>query len=133
MKGWSTLTALRNGKIVKMNHKHGDRLLTMGTDENGRDILVEKCRKEWVISCVDFNALMDAQCQVTEDFDITFEEAIRAMLDGKIVACEHLPNRVFKFDKKFMWGSLWDNHSKKWVNMSTLSPVEQECMWRVVE
>lgn len=132
IKGWLTITSLKNGKIVKMFHKHGNRVLTMATDENERDILVEKCGKEWIPAVIDFNVLFDADCMVTEDYDLTFGEALREMLDGKIVASEHMPNRVFKFDKKFYWASNYDTN-RSWNTWATYSTPEQEGMWRVVE
>lgn len=133
--GWLVLDALRNGKIVRMFDNYGNsRIFKMEIYDEDKDNLelVERCGKDWITAVIDFNVLLDADCMVTEDYDLTFEEAIRAMLDGKIVASEHLPNRIFKFDKKFMWASRHDVNPS-WSNSATCSTIEQEGMWRVIE
>ena len=128
--GWLVLNALTDGKIVKMFHKNGDRILKMEIDEEERETLVEKCGKEWVPAVIDFNVLFNADCKITEDYDLTFEEAIRAMLDGKIVSSEHRPSYKIKFDKKFL---SCGPYAEVWANCATFSTPEQEGMWRVIE
>lgn len=72
-------------------------------------------------------------CEVVEEYPLTFEGALRAMLDGKIVRCkdEVFPGYVYRFhDNRFE-----DSHEKdyfmKWEPCTILPPA-QKSKWKVV-
>lgn len=133
IKGWLVLNALRDEKIVRMYDTHWDnnRVFKMEIDEDENETLVERCRKDWIPAAIDFNKLFTADCEIIEDYDLTFEEAIRAALDGKIIISECRPSYKIKFDKKFLICGAWS--TEVWANCAIFTTFEQEGMWRVIE
>lgn len=73
--------------------------------------------------------------EVLEEFPLTFEQALRAMLDGKVVEVE-LPKVNLKLSYRFNRElSCFEYHSTcdgKWGE-TQISESEQKSKWRVVE
>ena len=68
---------------------------------------------------------------IVEEYPLTFEEAIRAMLDGKVVKCESsLSLRSCRFHDGVFQFHCYDS---EWVPLSWFEEKAQKSKWKVVE
>ena len=68
-------------------------------------------------------------CEVVEEYPLTFEQALRAMLDGKVVMCE-----VFD-DRKYFFSDGWFQfkyHDDDWLQ-DWFEERLRDAKWKVVE
>ena len=74
-------------------------------------------------------------CEVVDEYPLTFEQALRAMLDGKIVEVDrldHKSNVSYRFNHESSWFEFYAISDGKWW-MTHISECEQSCKWKVVE
>lgn len=72
---------------------------------------------------------------VVDEYPLTFEEALREMLDGKVVEVERLdPNLRFRhrFNRELSCFEFYSTSEDKWW-MTHITECEQSCKWKVVE
>lgn len=74
-------------------------------------------------------------CEVVDEYPLTFEQALRAMLDGKVVEVERLdfiPRFSYRFNRELSCFEFYSTSDDKWW-MTHISECEQSCKWKVVE
>lgn len=127
MNAKETMQALLDGKTLRYNKYGMDIRYRLDGEGNllhickeGQDIL-----KSWTLSGV----------EVYEEYPLTFEQALREMLDGKIVEVGRLdPNlRIrYRFNHNFSCFEFYSASDGKWWR-TRISECEQICKWKVVE
>ena len=115
------MQALLDGKIVTgFNFK---------LKLNGRGELVVEGVDSWNPSSNDLNYIID----VVEEYPLTFKEALKAMLDGKVVMCKE-PFHGYAY--RFHNGRFEDSHVNdcftRWEQCGMPS-FRQDSKWKVVE
>lgn len=122
MNARETLQALLDGKTIIGSSGHLWKL-----DEYDGLIYRKPEKKAWQESPMVFNG----DCEVYEEYPLTFEEALRAMLDGKVVICNYSSDaRPHRFhDGVFQF--LYCN--EKWSPAIWFEEKSQKAKWKVVE
>ena len=92
---------------------------------NGFGGLIVKGIDGWNPSGNDLNYITG----VVEEYPLTFEEALRAMLDGKVVKCESLINSRRFHDGEFQFM----NSRGEWIQVNWFENELQKGKWKVVE
>lgn len=72
-------------------------------DDRGRLQMKMDDDAEWIES----DTIWNDACKIWEEYSLTYEQALRAMLDGKIVENEYKFGR-YRFDKGFEYSSICD-------------------------
>ena len=93
--------------------------------------MVFKDIEGWRLSPDDLNRITG----VVEEYPLNFEQALRAMLDGKVVEVERLdfkPRFPHRFNRELSCFEFYSTSDGKWW-MTHISECEQICKWKVVE
>lgn len=121
MNAREAMQALLDGKTLEDHANNQFKLDNCGT------LIVRKSRGSWTTLVNLFNTRL----HVVEEYPLTFEEAIRAMLDGKVVECElnsaSTPRRFH--DGVFQFRC----YDKEWVQVNCFEGAAQKAKWKVVE
>ena len=123
MNAKEAMQALLDGKIVTTS--------TCEWKLNGTGALIFKDTEGWAVS----NNVLNRITGVIEEYPLTFEEALRAMLDGKVVEVERLdlkPRFSYRFNRELSCFEFYAISDGKWW-MTHISECEQICKWKVVE
>lgn len=122
MNARETLQALLDGKTIIGSSGHLWKL-----DEYDGLVHRKPEKKEWQESPMVFNG----DCEVYEEYSLTFEEALREMLDGKIVMC----NEPFPYAYRFHNGRFESAHVSdcftRW-EQEGMPSFKQKSKWKVV-
>lgn len=65
---------------------------------------------------------------MSEEYNLTFLEAMKALCEGKEVMCEYYPWVLYNQDGTVMFSALGDTFGKFWFDKDDVS-----AKWRVVE
>lgn len=85
----------------------------------------------WTFAESSFNSIMDREFTVyEEEYPLTFKEALKEMLDGKVVRCETAQHCIWRITEK---GFEYQTEGFTWKRALLISPYEQEAKWKVVE
>lgn len=119
-----TMQALLDGKTLRYNRCGMD--VRYKLDDKGNLLQTHGCSyvelRSWTLSGV----------EVYEEYPLTFEQALREMLDGRIVMCESIDEHAYRFRNGMFEGSTkWDRFTD-WVSCSIFTDV-QRAKWKVVE
>lgn len=124
MNARDTLRALANGETIIDKDGFLWRL-----DEYDELVLRKPERERWARSYLIFNS----NCEIYNEFPLTFEQALREMLDGKVVMCKE-PFHGYAY--RFHNGRFEDSHVNdcftKWEECGMPS-FRQNSKWKVVE
>lgn len=71
-------------------------------------------------------------CEVVEEYPLTFEEALRAMLDGKVVKPEGYDD-AYRFRGEFQFSVYADESKDVWDILEEFEDCVQRGKWKVVE
>ena len=83
----------------------------------------------------DFCTLIGTMNGTYEEYPLNFEQALRAMLDGKIVEVDRLDHKSqvsYRFNHESSCFEFYATSDGKWW-MTHISEHEQICRWKVVE
>lgn len=118
------MQALLDGKIVyRRDDDDPERIYEFKLSEKG--YIVEWFKDDWVLSHIPLNDLVG----ITEEYSLNFEQALHAMLGGKIVISDLNPNLKQRFhDGCFEY----NGDDAEWRD-SYFPIVEQKSRWKVVE
>lgn len=95
-------------------------------DEYNKLVLRKPERERWARSYSIFNN----DCEIYNEYPLTFEQALREMLDGKTVMCE-----VFN-DRKYLFSDGWfrfQYHDDEWIQADWFEMRMRDAKWKVVE
>ena len=88
MNGKNLLKALIDGETLTVS----DFSLRLRMEEDGTLLkLVHGENRGWERTSIDFNLFVSQELQIVETYDLTFEDAVKSILEGKTVACESDP------------------------------------------
>ena len=93
---------------------------------NGSGELIVKGIDGWNPSGNDLNHITG----VVEEYPLTFEEALREMLDGKVVMCEAFNDRKYFFSNEWF---RFQYHDDEWVQVDWFEMRMRDAKWKVVE
>lgn len=114
------MQALLAGETLEDNSYNQYKLDNCGT-------LISRSGGPWTTATTVFNKRM----QVVEKYPLTFEQALRAMLDGKVVQCElssaSSPRRFHDGMFQFLC------YREEWVQLSCFEEKAQKAKWKVVD
>lgn len=122
MNAKETMQALLDGKTLKceyvdVRYKLDDEGNLLYINRTGQNVL-----KNWTL----------ADLEIYNEYPLTFEQALREMLDGKIVACrEPFPKYVYRFHNGRFESAHESNFFTKWEQES-MSSFMQNIKWKVV-
>lgn len=126
MNARETLQALLDGKIIIDSSGYLWRL-----EEYDELVLRKPEGERWEHSHIIFND----DCKIYNEYPLTFEQALREMLDGKVVEV-NVPEANIRFSYRFNRElSCFEFHptsDDKW-RMTKISECEQKSKWKVVE
>ena len=119
------MQAVLAGKTVMMESAGGSRtLVKLGED----DMLICRTDNETEFHEPDYVGFNHAE-DVYEEYTLTFEQALRAMLDGKVVKCEFLIDSRRFHDSEFQFM----NSRGEWIQVNWFENELQKGKWKVVE
>jgi len=128
VKGKETLQALLDGKILMSTTNPGVRFYRIN---DGQLEFRWANSGGWGPCHTPFNNLMNAELVIYNEYYLTFEEAIKAMFNGKVVRSDNklYSSRLYRFndgviESKFGHGN-WGGAS--------IALSEQQSKWKVVE
>ena len=85
-----------------------------------------EARENWICAGVIWNG----DCKIQEEYSLTFEEAVRAMLDGKVVECDPTISSPLRFhDGEFQFLDCVG----EWIQANWFKNELQKAKWKVVE
>lgn len=93
---------------------------------NGFGGLIVKGIDGWNPSGNDLNYITG----VVEEYPLTFEEALRAMLDGKVVMCEAFNDREYFYSDGWF---RFQYHDDDWAQADWFEVRMRDAKWKVVE
>ena len=122
-----TMQALLDGEIVyRRDDDNPGRIYEFKLSEEGE--IVEWFNNNWVWSYIPLNDIEG----VIEEYPLSFEQALHAMLDGKVVECEATPILRQRFcNGQFEYLNFLSNSN--WGLSEYLREKEQKAKWKVVE
>lgn len=137
MKGEETLRALLAGKTlvseVGTPYRLSDGRLIhrlVGVKDKVGDFEID-FSDVWTFAESSFNSIMDREFTVyEEEYPLTFKEALKEMLDGKVVGCEIDPHCIWRITEK---GFEYQTEGVTWKRVLLIYPYEQKGKWRVVQ
>ena len=68
--------------------------------------------------------------RIYEEYPLNFEQALRAMLDGKVVMCEAFNDRKYFFSNEWF---RFQYHDDEWVQVDWFEMRMRDAKWKVVE
>jgi len=71
-------------------------------------------------------------CKVVEEYPLTFEQALREMLDGRIMMCGTSERYAYRFRNGVFESSCQDDEFTRWERCAIFVPM-QGSKWKVVE
>lgn len=125
MKGRATLNALfekktlvaPEGAVYKM--KDGVVLVNDGSDDEFRP------------STISINNFLNVEFAIRNEYHLTFQEALKAMLEGKIVICQTDDSYVWRITENGL--EIGIAYTPQWYSIFTINEREQKAKWRVME
>lgn len=118
-----TMEALLDGKTLRYNRNGMD--VRYKLDDAGNLLQTHGCNyvvlRSWTL----------AGSEVYEEYPLTFEQALRAMLDGKIVMSNFYPNLKQRFHGGYF--ECGDDDDTEWREATHFPFMEQGAKWKVVE
>jgi len=122
MNGRDVMQALLDGKTM---YRDKDKALYK-FDCNGNLMVNAWYTKGWV-PWLNFEGI-----EIYEEYPLTFEQALTAMLVGKVVVCEKNKWYAYRFHNGRFEDSHENNYFTKWEECSILATV-QKAKWKVLE
>lgn len=120
MNARDTLRALADGETII--DKDG---FLWKVDEYDELVVKKLERERWIHSYSIFNG----DCEIYKEYPLDFEQALRAMLDGKVVRSDLRPHLKQRFhDRRFEFNEDDDEWLDSYVPLE-----EQKAKWKVVE
>lgn len=122
-----TMQALLDGKTLRYNRHDMD--VRYKLDDAGNLLQTHGC------SYVVLRSWTLADLEAYEEYPLKFEQALRAMLDGKVVEAEHSdPERRFhhRFNRDLSCFEYYSTEGCRWWS-THITECEQKAKWKVVE
>lgn len=117
-----TIQALLDGKTLRYNRHGMD--VRYKLDDEGNLLQTHGC------SYVELRSWTLAGLEVYEEYPLTFEQALRAMLDGKTVMCEVFDDREYLFSDGWF---RFQYHDDDWFQADWFEMRVRDAKWKVVE
>lgn len=124
MKGEEALKALFENKTVIADwgtYRMVDGVLMHGSTDSD----------SFYPSTITINNFLASDFNIQDEFHLTFQEALKAMLDGKAVMCETAQHSIWRVTEKGFEVSPAPCPQRG--GMTTIANREQKAKWRVVE
>lgn len=83
-------------------------------------------------STITINNFLGALFEVQEEYHLTFQQALKAMLDGKVVKCETSKCHLWRISEKGLEIAL-AVEDLEWTSMYMISSYDQKAKWKVIE
>lgn len=117
------MQALLDGKILK----DGDGRYWRMSDEGELQTKWE-AKDDWIRA----GSIWNGDCTIQEEYPLTFEQALTAMLDGKVVMCKELFNEyAYRFHNGRFESAHASDFFPKW-EQDDIPSYKQNSKWKVV-
>lgn len=83
-------------------------------------------------STITVNNFLGSLFEIQDEYHLTFQQALKAMLDGKVVKCEASKCNLWRISEKGLEVTLAVDYTE-WNSMYTISSHEQKAKWKVIE
>lgn len=123
-----TMQALLDGKTLMEEFNSKPSLYKL--DDEGNLEASHNRSDWWKVNCWTLSHMI-----IYKEYSLTFEQALRAMLDGKVVEAEHSdPERRFhhRFNRDLSCFEYYSTEGCRWWS-THITECEQKAKWKVVE
>ena len=117
-----TMQALLNGKTLRYDRNGMD--VRYKLDDAGNLLQTHGC------SYVELRSWTLSGLEVYEEYPLTFEQALREMLNGKTVMCEAFNDRKYFFSDGWF---RFQYHDDEWTQVDWFGMSMRDAKWKVVE